>query len=116
VSKDVHYVRSEVPREHLRQDTVIYGWKGERVDMEVAVFSKIPAGRLSLRVKSDRQLAARTQVNWVSYVLTDSFRGCGEHPSGYAPYLVNDMIDTSCLRYWDTQIRYIMGHRIFLVG
>lgn len=102
-SKDVHYVRSKVPTGCLRQDTIIYGWKGERVGMEAVVFSKIPAGRLSLRVKGDRQLASQTQVNWVNYVLTDSFRGCGDHPSGFVPYLVNDMIDTSPSRVVDAR-------------
>lgn len=92
-SKDIHYVRTAVPQVRMQSDTVIYGWKGERVGMEAVLYSKVPAGQFSLRVRGDQFIAPHAEARFVNYVLTDGFRGCGKHPSGYPPYEVNDMID-----------------------
>ena len=92
-SKDIPYARTAVPQVRIQSDTVVYGWKGERVGMEAVLYSRESTEPLTLRVRGDQSIAPHASARFVNYVLTDSFRGCGKHPSGYPPYEVNDMID-----------------------
>ncbi len=89
-SRDVLYKKHVVPSIKLKQDTVVYAWRGERVGMEALLFSKENQGELSLRVTADN---VEAEARFVNYVLTDDFRGCGDHPTNRTPFLVPDVID-----------------------
>ncbi len=89
-SRDVHYAKAEVPSIKLKNDTVAYAWRGERLGMEALLFSNANQGTLALQAKSK---TLDCQARFVNYVLTDNFRGCGNHPTDRTPYLVPDVID-----------------------
>ncbi len=90
-SRDVLYKQHEVPSIKMKSDTVVYAWRGERVGMEALIFSKgRVGGKYSLRATSE---TIESQARFVNYVLTDDFRGCGNHPTDRTPYLVPDVID-----------------------
>ena len=89
-SRDVHYVKTQVPQLKIKTDTVVYAWRGERVGVEAVVFSPIKTGKLSLQTHtSDLDVSPR----FLRYVITDSYKTCGTHPSNLTPYLVPDVID-----------------------
>ncbi len=90
-SRDVLYRQHEVPSIKMKSDTVVYAWRGERVGMEALIFSKgRVGGKFSLRSTSE---TLESRARFVNYVLTDDFRGCGNHPTDRTPYLVPDVID-----------------------
>ncbi len=89
-SNDVHYKRCEVPTIKLTTDTTVYAWRGERIGIEMLLFSNVEQGILSLHTKSS---TLPCQARFVNYVTTDNFRGCGYHPTDRTPYVVPDVID-----------------------
>ena len=89
-SRDVHYVKTEVPQLKIKADTVVYAWRGERVGVEAVVFSPIKTGKLSLQA---RTVGLNVTARFLRYVITDSFKSCGNHPTNLSPYLVPDVID-----------------------
>ncbi len=89
-SRDVLYKKCDVPAIAMTNDTVVYAWHGERVGMEALLFSKAHEGAISLRVTSP---TIQSEVRFINYVLTDDFRGCGDHPTDRTPFLVPDVID-----------------------
>lgn len=98
-SRDVHYVKTAVPQLRLKNDTVVYAWRGERVGVEAVLFSPVYVRKLSLRtsdwVKDDATFipAGQCTPRFLRYVLTDEFNTCGTHPSDLEPFLVPDVID-----------------------
>ncbi len=89
-SRDVLYKRCDVPSVGMRSDTVVYAWRGERLGVEALLFSKSDEGVLALRTSAE---GIESEARFVNYVLTDDFRGCGNHPTDRTPYLVPDVID-----------------------
>ncbi len=89
-SRDVLYKKCDVPAITLTNDTVLYGWRGERIGMEALLFSKTDEGKISLRITAP---TIESKAQFVNYVLTDDFRGCGDHPTDRTPFLVPDVID-----------------------
>ncbi len=89
-SRDVLYRKCDVPAIKMKSDTVLYAWRGERIGMEALLFSKSSEGKIALRTYSSTLTG---EARFVNYVLTDNFRGCGNHPTDRTPYLVPDVID-----------------------
>lgn len=76
------------------QDTALYLWRGERGGVMAVLYAAQPYGTLHLRVKSREKAVQRAvRAHWLRYVVTDSFRGCGDHPKHFRPWLVPDVID-----------------------
>ena len=92
-SRDVHYVKTEVPQLKLKTDTVVYAWRGERVGVAAVLFSPISTEKLSLVLESPNQTGITATARFLRYVLTDEFKACGTHPTDLPPYLVPDVID-----------------------
>ena len=90
-SRDVHYEKYQPPLFSVTTDTVVYAWRGERVGVQAVLFSREEVGPLSLRISGNKSLGGAAR--FVNYVWTDNFRGCGNHPTGWEPYLVPDVID-----------------------
>ena len=87
-SRDVHYEKHQPPRFCVTTDTVVYAWRGERIGVQAVLFSREQTGPLSLRISGKKRLGETAR--FVNYVWTDNFRGCGNHPTGWEPYLVPD--------------------------
>ncbi len=99
-SRDVLYKKHEVPGIKLKQDTVVYAWRGERVGMEALLFAKENQGTLALRVTAE---GIDCEARFVNYALTDNFRGCGNHPTDRPPFLVPDVIDIDAPKVLNAQ-------------
>lgn len=97
-SKDIHYEKRVVPSIKIKNDTVVYVWRGERASVEALLFSPVTTEKLNLRMTAwngDSAVvdASHGKASFVNYVLTDDFKACGAHPTNLAPYLVPDVID-----------------------
>ena len=99
-SRDVHYVKRNVPQLRVKTDTIVYAWRGERVGVEAVLFSPVAiTKRLKLRtsdwVKDDATSipAEQCTARYLRYVLTDEHNSCSTKPDGLEPYLVPDVID-----------------------
>lgn len=90
-SRDIHYEKYQPPLFSVKTDTVVYAWRGERIGVQAVLFSREEVGPLSLRISGNKSLGGAAR--FVNYVWTDNFRGCGNHPTGWNPYLVPDVID-----------------------
>lgn len=99
VSKNVHYAKHDVPSIRLRQDTVAYAWRGERLGMQALLFSPTGTDSLTLELTDMTDAgghsvkAEGSTARFVNYVLTDNYKACGNHPTNLTPYLVPDVID-----------------------
>lgn len=90
-SRDAHYEKRAVPQLRMKQDTVVYAWRGERVGVEALLFSTKNTKRLSLALRDAEPLDVTAR--FLRYVMTDDFKSCGSHPTDLTPYLVADVID-----------------------
>ena len=97
-SKDVHYKKKEVPAIKLKTDTVVYGWRGERVFAEALIFGKNKTDALKLSLSDWKKgnvtiPASQGQARFVNYVLSDEKRGCGTNPKTSTTLHRPDVID-----------------------
>ena len=90
-SRDIHYEKRAVPQLRMKQDTVVYAWRGERVGVEALLFSSQQTQKLSLALRNAEPL--NVTARFLRYVMTDDFKSCGSHPTNLTPYLVPDVID-----------------------
>ena len=84
-SRDIHYKLHEVPDIVPVADTVVRGWKGEKVNLLAVMFSNSDFGNISLRTTPWVRFGELTdsnsvQARFVNYVITDDFKSCGNHP------------------------------------
>ena len=97
-SKDEHYKKKEVPAIKLKTDTVVYGWRGERVFAEALIFGKNTTDALKLSLsdwkKGNKIIpASQGQARFVNYVLSDDKKGCGTNPKTSTTLHRPDVID-----------------------
>jgi hypothetical protein len=97
-SKDVHYVKQEVPAIKIKSDTTVYAWRGERVGVEALLFSPVATGKISLRLtdwtKDNITVdASHGEARFINYVLADEFKSCGTNPRTSTTHLIPDCID-----------------------
>ncbi len=97
-SRDIHYKLHEVPDIVPVADTVVRGWKGEKVNLLAVMFSNSDFGDISLRTTPWVRFGELTDINsvqarFVNYVITDDFKSCGNHPMDMEQWLVPDIID-----------------------
>lgn len=103
-SRDVHYRLYDVPETVPVQDTVVWGWKGERVNMMALIYSSVDQGVVTLRMTPWKRSGVQTTINaakstFVNYVVTDDYKSCGYHPMDLERWLVPDVIDNATSRY-----------------
>ena len=97
-SRDIHYEKYQVPYLKYVSDTMVWGWKGERVNLMAVIFSKSSFEEVSLRMTPWIKDGFVTQINsaqarFVNYVITDDYKSCGYHPTDLPQWLVADVID-----------------------
>lgn len=98
-AKDFHCPRHEVPKVKTTKDTLVYAWRGERAAMKALLFAPKAINTLRIRTTDwisddgSRIPAKNGEAHFMNYVLTDSFKACGNHPDNLKPYVVADVID-----------------------
>ena len=97
-SRDEHYSLHEVPMVKQKDAATIYAWKGERANIQALLYSKADQGVLTVRMSEWTKDGKATGINaaearFVTYVITDDFKACGNHPTGLVEWLVPDVID-----------------------
>ncbi len=97
-SRDDFYSLHEVPQHPQKAEATVYAWKGERANIQAVLYSKADEGMLSVRMAEWKKNGVATGINagdarFVNYVITDDFKACGNHPSGWQTWLVADVID-----------------------
>ena len=97
-SRDIHYKLHQVPQVTIKKDTVVYGWRGERLNVTALIYSKSPQGVLSLRMSPLSKDGIETDISaassrFVNYVITDDYNMCGYHPKDLPAWLSPDIID-----------------------
>jgi hypothetical protein len=107
-SKDVHYVKQEVPSIKMKTDTVVYAWRGERVGVEAVLFSPVTTEKLRVRLTSwtkgsQTVSASQGEVRFVNYVLSDEFKSCGTNPRTSTTHLIPDCIDVDSAKVIDAK-------------
>lgn len=91
--KDHHYGRQDAITVAV-SDTTLGAWRGERLGA-VALFRPQGGSEADVTARLDGPL--KGEARFMDYVLTDSFRRCGTHPSDLEAYEVPDVIgDRSC--------------------
>lgn len=95
-SRDEHYAPSAVPRLRPTKDLTLRAWRGERLSAQAVVMAKEGQAHVALSVvaadDASAGLARATHARYVSYVLCDEKRGCGQNPMTSPTYLVPDII------------------------
>ena len=97
-SKDEHYKKKEVPAIKMKTDTVVYGWRGERVFAEALIFGRNTTDALRLSLSDWKKgnvtiPASQGQARFVNYVLSDEKKGCGNNPKTTTTLQRPDVID-----------------------
>lgn len=97
-SRDVHYSLHDVPELTQKDADTLYAWKGERANIQAVLYSKADQGMLTVRMTEWTKDGNKTGIKagdarFVNYVITDDFKACGNHPSGWEAWLVPDVID-----------------------
>ena len=97
-SRDGFYSLHEVPQHPQKEEATVYAWKGERANIQAVLYSKTDQGMLAVRMTEWKKDGQATGIHagdarFVNYVITDDFKSCGNHPSGWDPWLVADVID-----------------------
>lgn len=99
-STNIRFSRSEVPESGLLSEMVLSGWRGERVSIQLLLWSKsdVPGIRIEASVlRSDNGSIIDTpaiRINPVGYVITDDFlNGCGYRDEDTIPaHLAADLL------------------------
>ena len=97
-SRDGFYSLHEVPTHKQTTEATVYAWKGERANIQAVLYSKTDQGMLTVRMSEWQKDGKATGINagdarFVNFVITDDFKSCGNHPSGWETWLVADVID-----------------------
>ena len=101
VSIDKRYARSVAPAIKVEKNTLLKGWKGERLSAQILLWSlddmedvEIKVGRFESSDNKD-VLEVTAEASFVRYVMTDEFGpGCGHRkPEDFAASLSPDMLD-----------------------
>lgn len=96
--KDRHVKPTDVPIK-ICKDTTVTAWRGERVGVQALLWTADSTSDVSLRLSAwkceggGKVDASNGKAQFMRYVWTDSFRGCGSHPDNMEPFLVPDIID-----------------------
>lgn len=91
-SEDELYLRTEVPASNLTENIVITGWKGERLNAQLLVWSADTLHQVRVDVgdladgKGHKIAAGNVQVNLVRYVVSNYPYGSKEAVCGTSPY------------------------------
>ncbi|MCC8071233.1 MAG: DUF4091 domain-containing protein [Bacteroidales bacterium] len=97
-TSDIHHRQFKAPVDvALAADTVVTAWRGERLGVEALVVATQATPELSVRLAPWHTPAgaAAPEANaaFMRYVITNTFRACGEPPEGLPTYTVPDLID-----------------------
>ena len=94
---DLHYERHHIPNDIVGKDTTLYVWKGERIGLKAAIYSREATSELQVRLSASTSKALKkvAEAKVVRYLLTDGFQACGQHPTDLPAYLVDDIIDNT---------------------
>ena len=103
VNSNVRYSQDRVPESQAQSSQALTAWKGEKVQAQLAVWSRkdVPEVRIAvsdLKAKNGRSISKTTiSTGFVGYVITDEFKnGCGHRkPQDFDSSLVADLINTS---------------------
>lgn len=101
VPADSHYAQHKVPVSKTVQDTTIYAWSGERVNLEAVLFSRTATSAYSLSLSNwtlngtKAVDAAQGKASFLNYILTDQKRDCGTNDKTSTAFLVPDVIDNA---------------------
>ncbi len=101
VSNNNRFIRSKVPKLELQNSWNGTVWKGERIAVQLVLWSKDPLTEVNTEIsdfKSDsgnNLPSTIAEVNFVKYVITDEFAdGCGyRKPENFASSLVADVLE-----------------------
>lgn len=66
-------------------------WRGEGKGVEIP-FDSLTNGALKLVVSGDKKILPYVKANFLRSVVTDNFRGCGNHPTAIQSWMVPDVI------------------------
>lgn len=66
-------------------------WRGESRGIEVPFYSNTN-GNLKLIVSGDKRMVPYVKANFLKGIITDSFRGCGNHPDTLQAWTMPDVI------------------------
>jgi len=99
-STDIRYLRHQVPEEIFSNEYRITAWKGERVNMQMVIWSGRSSYNIDIQpsdlTSTDKIISAGVVKAFpVRYVMTDAFlQGCGNRKNDTIAYsLAPDMLD-----------------------